>query len=281
MKTEDITKIRNTIDAIDHQIHDLLIERAHLAQTIGNHKKQQGATLYTPSREAEIVKTLMKRHQGHIAFPHIIQIWREIISSILCLDPEFSVAVYQAKGENTYLDLAKQHFGLYCPMMIYTHLGDVIAATRDKITTIGVMPMPQPEDSNPWWATLTSTECEQPKIIAKLPFAPQIDQMCQLPSAFVIGFSQNFKTSDDSTVFVIETPETLARTSLIFHLTQMGLVPHFLSSSIGTPRYHLIEISGFFDDANQILQGLSSNNQLDILSLHIVGHYAKPIKLEA
>ena len=77
--------LRAEIDAIDENLHRQIMHRAEVALRIGALKNSDGGEpdLMRPSREAEVLRRLIARHEG--AFPRavIVRLWREIMGATI------------------------------------------------------------------------------------------------------------------------------------------------------------------------------------------------------
>ena len=101
MSKNKIKPIRQKIDAIDHQILNLIQKRGSLAQKIGDLKGlvNSNKSFYKPDREAEILRNISKLNGGPISEKKIHK-FKEIISSCLSLEEELTIA-YLGPGELT------------------------------------------------------------------------------------------------------------------------------------------------------------------------------------
>ena len=64
---QQLTNIRDDIDAIDRQVQKLLSQRAACAQKVADIKTQGGsveAVFYRPEREAQVLREVKKRNNG-------------------------------------------------------------------------------------------------------------------------------------------------------------------------------------------------------------------------
>ena len=77
--------MRARIDAVDEQIHDLINERARLAQQVGISKHADGHTVdfYRPEREAEVLRRAQERNRGPLRDEEVLRLFREIMSACL------------------------------------------------------------------------------------------------------------------------------------------------------------------------------------------------------
>ena len=91
MKT--LEELRREIDAIDDQLHDLLMRRTEIVEGV-TAAKQGDAIKIRPAREAKIVYRLLARHKGAFPKRELVRIWREIIVATLGAEGPFSAGVY-------------------------------------------------------------------------------------------------------------------------------------------------------------------------------------------
>ena len=112
MSKNKIKPIRQKIDAIDHQILQLIQKRGSLAQKIGKLKSlmSSNVSFYKPNREAEIIRNISKLNQGPISEEKIQYIFKEIISSCLSLEEALTIAYLGPEGTHSE-GAVIQHFG--------------------------------------------------------------------------------------------------------------------------------------------------------------------------
>jgi chorismate mutase/prephenate dehydratase len=104
---DEIAKLRGEIDRIDDELAALVQRRAGLARKIGELK--DGAPVYRPEREAEILKRVSAR-SGALPGERLLSIFREIISA--CRGLEQVIRVSYLGPEGTFSEQAvRQHFG--------------------------------------------------------------------------------------------------------------------------------------------------------------------------
>src|SRR5262249_11256047 len=70
--------LRKEIDRIDEAMHQLLIERSTIIDRLIAVKRSQdtGTSAFRPAREAEMMRRLVKRHQGILPLDTVESIWR-------------------------------------------------------------------------------------------------------------------------------------------------------------------------------------------------------------
>jgi len=166
-----LDSLRQRIDRIDDQIHDLLIERTSLVEEIRGRKSKSGTTVIQPAREAAIFRRLAARHRGAFPLGALHRIWREIITTITALQQPLAIAVHAPDDQPGAWDTARDHYGSQVPMTPFSTISQVIRAVTDRSATVGVLPMPAEDEADPWWRQLISRDANAPHIIGRLPFA--------------------------------------------------------------------------------------------------------------
>jgi chorismate mutase/prephenate dehydratase len=108
----DLVALRAAIDAVDEQLHQLLNERARLAQRAGISKHQDGHTVdyYRPEREAEVLRQALHRNSGPLRNEEIVRLFREIMSACLAQEEPLKVAFLGPEGTFTQ-QAVFSHFG--------------------------------------------------------------------------------------------------------------------------------------------------------------------------
>ena len=75
----DIAEWRTRIDALDEQIVKLLNERAACAIAIGEIKRQNGAAIYEPQREQQVIEHARKSNPGPLTGEQVQDIYERIM----------------------------------------------------------------------------------------------------------------------------------------------------------------------------------------------------------
>jgi chorismate mutase len=75
----DIDGWRKRIDEIDQQLLKLLNERSQCAVEIGHHKKKRNEPAWQPTREAEILRNVVKSNPGPLDDAAIRRLFERII----------------------------------------------------------------------------------------------------------------------------------------------------------------------------------------------------------
>jgi chorismate mutase / prephenate dehydratase len=104
--SEELSKRRAAIDAIDERIVQLLNDRAAQARAIGELKG--GSPAYRPEREAEVLRHAAAAGQGPLAPQRIAAIFSEIISACRALEQQMAVAYLGPEGTFSEMAMVKQ-----------------------------------------------------------------------------------------------------------------------------------------------------------------------------
>ncbi len=242
----DLTDLRGHIDEIDDRIHDLLIARAEIVAQVAATKKGGDVAFYQPGREAQILRRLVARHHGVLPVAPVIRIWRELLAATVRLETPFAVAVFARAEAQGFWDLARDHYGSHAPMSAYRSIGQVIRAVTEGQAAVGILPMPEEGDADPWWRYLLSQNDNAPRVVARLPFGVRGNAKRDGADAFVIGRGMQQETGADRTLFVTESAAGVSRARFLRLLIASGLTCTFLASWEHAERtLNLVEVDGF------------------------------------
>ena len=283
MSTADtpLEDLRREIDEIDTALHDLLMRRSDLAARIGALKNgADGGTgsFLRPSREASILRRLIARHDGKLPAAVLVKIWRELMSALVRLQGPFGVAVYVSEQQPGYWDLARDHFGSYTPITTHDSPGQVLSLVIEGQATVGVLPVPQQDDRDPWWRFLLRRDA--PRIIARLPFGDGGTQLGPSVEALAVGRVPVEETGRDRSYFAIETSAEISRSALLSALTAASLEVALLHAwhdpaDSGT-WLHLVELEGFVRPDDPRLDRIGTRRTEIVRQIWPLGGYAIP-----
>ena len=279
-----IDDLRRQIDEIDTTLHDLLIRRSAVVAEIGTLKGNGGQGqrngYFRPGREALIIRRLIERHRGSLPRATIVRMWRELLSATLRQQGPFAVAVYAPDEGSGYWDLARDHFGSLTPATAHDKVGQVMRAVIDGPATVGVLPLPQEGQKEPWWPLLLSRDESQPRVIARLPFGAPGNARGGSPEALAIGRVAFEPTGRDCSLFVIEAAGEISRSGLRDALAAVSMPPlsvqFWRDPNDAATRLHLIEVDGCVrHDDPRFLRLVKQRN--DIARIWPLGGYAAPL----
>ncbi|KAF0138840.1 MAG: chorismate mutase [Rhodospirillaceae bacterium] len=272
-----LSELRREIDHIDDTIHGLLMRRTEIVKKIGA-AKTDGIYL-NPAREAQVLRRLISRHGGPFPKTVITRLWREIFGALVGLQGPFALAVYMPKRGAGYLELARDQYGAYTPATSYTSVGQVIWAVTDGSATIGVLPMPQEDETSPWWHILASDNAENPKIVARLPFVGPGPGRGDGIEAVAVARMMPEPSGHDNTFLLLETFDGVSRVTVRRLIGEAGLNNttykgfHAVGNRV---HFHLLEAPGFIARGNERLQTLCRLEGGLVTRTVVLGGYAVP-----
>jgi chorismate mutase len=191
-----LADLRKEIDAIDEEMHRLLMQRGDIIDRLIKVKKtQEVGSAFRPAREAGMMRRLAERHRGILPLDTVESIWRVIISTFTYVQAPFSVHADVSVGESAMRDSARFHFGFTVPYLAHFSAPAAVEAVAKSKGDLALVSATS--GHTPWWITLEPTG--SPKIIARLPFIERADHPAALP-VFAIS-----RVADDALVTEVET----------------------------------------------------------------------------
>ena len=169
MTAPDLAGLRAEIDRIDAAMHDLLMERGQIIDTLIAVKGTAASgSAFRPGREAAMMRMIAERHRGRLPLDTVEGIWRVIIATFTYVQAPFSVHADVSGGDAPMRDSARFHFGFTVPLVAHAGAAAVIAAVAASRGDLGVFRLDQGASAGAWWGALAGEAA--PKVIARLPF---------------------------------------------------------------------------------------------------------------
>jgi chorismate mutase len=191
-----LAELREEIDAIDAQVHSLLMQRGDIIDRLIQVKQtQEVGSAFRPAREADMMRRLVQRHRGILPLDTVESIWRVIISTFTYVQAPFSVHADISVGESLMRDSARFHFGFTVPYVSHFNAPaavEAVAKSKGDLALVSAI-----SSRTPWWIALEPHDA--PKIIARLPFVERADHPAALP-VFVVS-----RVADSAMVTEVET----------------------------------------------------------------------------
>ena len=274
----DLEDLRRRIDGIDNRLQDLLIERMEVVARVAASKRSAGGiAAHQPAREAEIMRRLVSRNHGGLPAATVVRIWRELLAATTRAQRSFTIAVYAPPEAQGFWDLARDHYGSHTQMLAYRTTGQVIHAVTEGQAAVGVLPMPQEGDPDPWWRHLLSADGNAPHVIARLPFGGRGNARSN-GDALAIGGGAEQPTGRDRTLLATENAADISRGRIFSMLAGVGLDCTFLASCEYAEGVNtLIEIEGFVPVSDPRLDRLRAQLGPALHRLLRFGGYAVPL----
>ena len=139
--TDDLTKLRERIDALDEQIQALITERAAVAQQVAQAKtRSDDNNYYRAEREAQVLRKVKERNSGPLSNEEIARLFREIMSACLALEQIMNIAFLGPEGTFTQA-AALKHFGHSVKTLPMATIGDVFREVESGNASYGVVPV--------------------------------------------------------------------------------------------------------------------------------------------
>ncbi len=136
--TDGLAGLRQQIDTLDRQLLDMLNERAHLAEQVGDIKRAEGSPFFRPDRVAQVLEKIQQLNPGPLKNNHVAAIWREIMSACLALEAPQRVAVLGPIG--TFCEQAAiEYFGSAAELIYCNNFDEVFHATAAGTAQYGVV----------------------------------------------------------------------------------------------------------------------------------------------
>lgn len=143
-----LEQLRQGIDQIDQEIHQLLNRRAQLAQNVAEvkladalkHPTAEPVKFYRPEREAQVLRNVKARNQGPLPDDAVAHIFREIMSACLALEQPVRVAYLGPEGTFTQAAAIK-HFGQGAICQPVASIGHVFGDVETGEAVYGVVPV--------------------------------------------------------------------------------------------------------------------------------------------
>lgn len=140
MSDNNLTPLREKIDAIDAQILDLLNQRARVAEEVGHVKAQTNAPVFRPEREAQVLRAVANRNLGPLNVADIQTIFREIMSACRALEKRVTVAYLGPAGTFSEQAVYRQ-FGHGVDALPCASIDAVFRAAEAGTADFGVVPV--------------------------------------------------------------------------------------------------------------------------------------------
>lgn len=238
----ELETLRREIDALDREMHTLLMRRFEVTGRVAALKRsQQSANNWRPGRQAQLLRALVGRHNGSCPDAALVRVWQEIMGASLALQGSFSVGIFADRAGELW-NLARDHFGSYIAMTEQDSTDALVRAVAAGEMSVAVVPAPQNGESSPWWLALTTQDGL--RAVARLPlFDTPNRRDSQGGDAFALARLEVEETGDDRTLLAV-----LAEAgdeALLAALGGAGRVLASANTGNGEGRWRLVEIDRF------------------------------------
>lgn len=280
----DLDALRQQIDDIDDQLHDLIRNRTRIVEQVRDAKLEvdANARYMRPAREADIIRRLAARHDGQFPINALTRIWREMISALTLMQGPLAVTVYAPGNQTGLWDVARDHYGVEVPLQPVDNTMAVLRALTDGTAQVGVLPWPELEEQKPWWPSLMSDDNATFKVVGVLPFHGAGNARSAGRSGMVVADMAPEPTGDDRTLLAVRFNGGVSRDRMTGAFAEVGLEgAAFLGNKLldrsTDSRWHLVEVAGFLMPEDERLSSLTSKFGDLCDGVDIIGAYATPM----
>lgn len=285
MSNKELDTLRQEIDAVDQEIHRLLIRRTELVLSIGDNKRngdgEQGqAPVYLRTgREAELLRRRLAAHEGPLPRGVVARVWRELIGAACLMQSPFRVAVFAPERSAGYWDLARNHYGSSVSMSLVTSAQGALREVSEG-KSLGVLPAWSDGESDPWWPLLVPAGDVTLHVICRLPFYESATGRFENFAAFVVAPFPPEASGDDLSLAVVRVDESVSRARLLDKFKAAGLEARVVAVNNdpgGAGLTNLVELDGYLDGDDRRLAALSENEDGAVTGVAVIGAYARPV----
>ncbi len=273
--------LRREIDEIDGEIQALLTKRADVVDRVALAKSGTGAANpMRPGREAILLRRRLEAASEGMPTVVISRIWREIIAAFCRAQGPFSVAVCAPEKSVGYWDLARDHFGSATPMSLHKSPHVVVRAVGEGEVSVGLLPVPQEDDPEPWWRYLIGAGPDRPRVIARLPFCANPGARFEDLEALAVALLDYDESGDDVSLLAVPASDRMSRASFNALVREAGFDGHaiavFDESGTEPGRFYLVQASGFIGAGDPRMRGLEERLGDQGGEVFHIGGYATP-----
>lgn len=215
--------LRAEIDRLDDAIHDLIMRRAAVVETLAASRVKASGSPLRPGREAMILRRLLARHAGALPGGAVVRLWREIFGASSAMQGGFTVAFHARDADQA--RLARDHFGGAIPLRPLTTAAGALAALAAGEAQVALLPLP--EEGEPagqaWWTALDAPRLQ---VAARLPFWSAGREAGAEALAIIAGAPD--PSGLDRSLLRIETAGDRDRAQVTAALAAAGLPPRSL-----------------------------------------------------
>lgn len=218
----DLNALRARLDELDDKIHDLLMDRARVVESVARSGK---AAAFRPGREASILRRLLARHTGRLPARTVVRMWREMLAGTTAMQTAVTVAVCDKTPDRAIAAVAREHFGFLTPVVVHPTPLAALEAVRAGRATVAVLPFPTESAmaGAAWWPALTDVE---PRLFinARLPFLSRRSTQVPVADALVVGSTPPDASGADRSFIAGSDGARLADAGLAVHAVHGAVV---------------------------------------------------------
>lgn len=283
--------LRVEIDKIDDQIISLLEQRMQVVDRVANLKKASGEKFFIrSSREADMIKDLIKKANPIIPKSTIVSIWRKIITTANMHEQNLKIALHNPKNIPDFTYLVREYYNDNIAIINHDSVTNIVSEMEKGQAQIGVFALETAQShedktniSENWWINLANNKLGL-RVFAKIPFVEFIDEQESVKdktSLVAVAIKKAEKSLEDNSLLYVEASDEVSKTQILAVFREQNIAVRILKSvklpQVDGVTFHLIEAAGFFEESDEVIGRLSKAKVR--LYVKVLGSYALPIRV--
>ena len=155
-----------------------------------------------PGREANVIRSLVERHDGVMPVASVTRIWRELMAAACQMQAPFRIALHAPERSISHWDVVRNHFGTIAPIILCGSAQRVLQELETP-GTIGVLPWPDHDVPSPWWPHMATSDLSA-SIVTALPFFESATGHFEDRKLMVVATYPAEESGDDSSYVVVQ-----------------------------------------------------------------------------
>ncbi len=276
--------LREEIDKIDNQIINLLKERMQIITKVGDLKKSNCEKFFLKSsREADMIKELVKKSGNDFPKSIIVNIWRKIIAVANMQEQKLHIAIHNPKNISDYSHLVREYYGDIVPFLNHDSATNIVSEIEKGQAQIGVFALPKienEENSENWWINLANNRAGL-KVFAKIPFIEYAgsEKNRNQTQLVAVAIKEAEKSSSDNSLFYVELNKEFSKSQLIAVFKEQNINVKILRTAklaqVEAVLFYLLEVEGFFTENDAVIKVIGKSKIKPYIK--VLGNYATPI----
>ena len=281
-----LAALRAELDRIDNAMHDLLMQRAGVVEGVAA-LGARGKVALRPGREADIIRRLLRRHQGRLPRQVLPRMWRELLAGTTGMQSSYVVTVCETDPGNAFVQCAREHFGALSVLRVHRTPAQAIGEVSNGTAIAAVLPMPS-EDETPtqassqappqvWWTALLHRDEPRIHIVARLPFWAPRPEGAPRVQALVVAAAAPDASEDDRSLLGLEIALETSRARLTTLVAAAGFAPGTIvlrrDPAAGVAQA-LVDVAGMVADDDKRLAAMTDQLRPPV----VLGGYAVPVE---
>ena len=271
-EAQQLTALREQIDAIDAQLATLVDQRRLLTISVGQTKAnfaevKSRSVVFRPAREEAILRRLQQL-QPDLPKVYIYALWRQIISFGYQAQRDLAFGLLASPEAGALSRFAAAHFGQFSSYNDFTTPQKLLEAIAAEQIDVGIFPCPL---RSQWWCQMIDLDQSHTKNISIQGSIPDYTQNSDQPTAAALFIAQGqLEIRPDqlvSTWIGLKSDEPqLCVEQLRAKLEAEGIEYRLVHNQA----YFLVQLQAFYPNESPTLKQLAELSSIEMLK--IMGH---------